>query len=163
MTTKQNGKFFNTLHLFYKGKVVHQQSKAILFVLGDEHKFFTAGKKEDIKTINISGIQIATLICFELRFTELWEQIKGADIILIPAMWGKLRKNHYESLTKALAIANQCYVVASDSSNKDMAKSSAIITPFGHVNINDNKKEISSVYNSKEIKKMRRFINTGIK
>ena len=31
--------------------------------------------------------KIATLICFELRFPALWEQIKGADIILNPAMW----------------------------------------------------------------------------
>ena len=78
-------------------------------------------------------------------------------------MWGKLRKEHYESLTKALTITNQCYVIASDSANKNMAKSSAIISPFGNVSIDDRKNVISSIYDEKEIKKMRRYINTGIK
>jgi len=163
MTTKKDNKYFNTLHIFHKGKIVHQQSKAILFVLDDERKYFTAGNIEDIKIIDISGVKVATLICFELRFVDLWKQIQGADVILVPAMWGRLRKKHYESLTKALAITNQCYVIASDSANKNMAKSSAIISPFGDVTMNDTKKVISSIYNHKEIKKMRRYINTGIK
>jgi len=163
MTTKKDKNYFNTLYIFNKGNIVHKQSKAILFVLNEERKYFTPGNKEDIKIINIDGIKIAALICFELRFIDLWKQIQGADIILVPAMWGKLRKNHFEALTKTLAIVNQCYVVASDSSNKDTAKSSAIISPFGHVTLDDNKKVISSTYDAKEIKKMRRYINVGIK
>jgi omega-amidase len=163
MTTKKNNKYFNTLHIFHKCKIVHQQSKAILFVLDDERKYFTEGDIQDIKIIDIDGIKVATLICFELRFVDLWKQTQGADIILVPAMWGRLRKEHYESLTKALAITNQCYVIASDSANKNMAKSSAIISPFGHVTLDDNKKVISSIYDYKEIKKMRRYINIGIK
>lgn len=162
MTTKVNDKFYNTLYIFYNGIIVHTQSKAILFVLDDERKYFTAGNDEDIKIITIDGVKIATLICFELRFVYLWKQIQGADIILVPAMWGKLRKEHYESLTKALAITNQCYVMASDSANSNMAKSSAIISPFGEVTLDDGKKLITSSYNKKEIKKMRRYINTGI-
>jgi len=163
MTTKKKNKYFNTLHIFHKEKIVHKQSKAILFVLDDERKYFTAGNIKEMKIIDIDGIKVATLICFELRFVDLWKQVQGADIILVPAMWGKLRKEHYESLTKALAITNQCYVIASDSSNKNMAKSSAIISPFGNVTKNDTKKVISSIYDSREIQKMRRYINTGIK
>jgi len=163
MTTKKDNKYFNTLHIFHQGKIVHQQSKAILFVLDDERKYFTAGNRDDIKIIEIEGIKIAALICFELRFVDLWKQVQGANIILVPAMWGRLRKEHYESLTKALAIANQCYVIASDSANKNMAQSSAIISPLGEVTMDDTKKVISSIYNKKEIKKMRRYINIGIK
>ena len=163
MTTKKNNKYYNTLYVFHNGLIVHTQSKLKLFVLGDEKKHFTKGDKKDIKIIEINGIKIASLICFELRFIDLWKQIQGADIILIPAMWGKLRKEHYESLTRSLAISNQCYVMASDSANKHMAKSSAIISPFGDVTMDDTKKVISSIYNHKEIKKMRRYINTGIK
>lgn len=162
MTTKQDNNYFNTLHIFHKGKIVHTQSKAKLFVLNDEKKYFTAGKEKDIKIIKIDGLKIATLICFELRYIELWKKLQGADIILVPAMWGKIRKENYETLTKALAVANQCYVIASDSSNNEMAKSSAIISPFGKVVKNDNKKVISSEYDNKEIKKMRRYLNIGI-
>ena len=163
MTTKKEKKYFNTLHIIYNGKIIHKQSKSMLFVLGDEQRYFTPGDTKDIKILEINGIKIASLICFELRFIDLWKQLQGADIILVPAMWGKLRKDNYEALTKALAITNQCYVVASDSSNKNMAKSSAIISPFGDVTMDDTKKVISTIYNTKQIKKMRRYINTGIK
>jgi len=163
MTTKTADNYYNTLYIFHNGIIVHTQSKAILFVLDDERKYFTAGNIEDIKIIDINGIKIATLICFELRFIDLIKKVQGADIILVPAMWGKLRKEHYESLTKALAITNQCYVIASNSANSNMARSSAIISPFGKVTLDDTKKTILSVYNPKEIKKMRRYINTGIK
>jgi len=163
MTTQNENKYYNTLHIFHKNKIIYTQSKARLFVLGNEQIYFTAGNTEKIKIININGTKVATIICFELRFIDLWKKIQGADIILVPAMWGKLRKAHYESLTKTLAIVNQCYVIASDSANKNMAKSSAIISPFGKVKMDDKRKIISSFYDKKMIKKMRRYLNTDIK
>ncbi len=50
-----------------------------LFPLGNELEYFTAGNEDDIKIIEINGVKIATLICFELRFPRLWEKVKGAD------------------------------------------------------------------------------------
>jgi predicted amidohydrolase len=163
MTTRQNNKYFNTLHIFNKGEIVHTQSKHKLFVLNDESKYFSQGKKEDIKIVEIGGLKIASLICFELRFVDLWKKLQGADIILIPAMWGLLRKENFEALTRALSVMNQCFVIASDSANSDMAKSSAIITPFGNVTKDDDKKIILHDADLKEIKKMRRYMKVGIK
>ncbi|MEA3352795.1 MAG: carbon-nitrogen hydrolase family protein [Campylobacterota bacterium] len=163
MTEKKKNNYLNTLFIFHKGKIVHKQSKNKLFVLNDERHYFTNGNIEDIKIIDIDGIKIAAMICFELRFIELWQRIQGADIILIPAMWGILRKENFETLTKALAVANQCFVIASDSANNDMAKSSAIITPFGNATLDDNKNIIELDADLKEIKKMRRYMNVGIK
>lgn len=163
MTTKKKNKFYNTSYTFYNGKVIHTQSKAELFVLDNEKRYFTSGDKKDIKIFTINGIKIAVLICFELRFVELINKVQGADIILVPAMWGKPRKENFETLTQALAVLNQCYVIASNSANDTMAKSSVIITPFGKVIKNDNKKLITSVYDNKEIKKMRKYLPTTIK
>ena len=162
MTTKKDKKFYNTSYTFYNGKIVHTQSKVELFVLDDEKKYFTPGDKKDIRIFKVNGIKIAILVCFELRFIDLVKKVQGADILLIPAMWGKARKENYETLTQAAAVINQCYVVASNSANDTMAKSSAIITPFGKVLKNDNKKTLTSIYNNKEIKKMRRYLNTRI-
>jgi predicted amidohydrolase len=163
LTTKKKKQYFNTLHIFHKGEIVHTQSKAKLFVLNDERVFFTAGDEKDIKIIDIDGLKVATLICFELRYIELWKKVQGADVILVPAMWGLRRKQNFEILTRALAVANQCFVIASDSANDDMAKSSAIISPFGDVTKDDDKKLILCDANFKEIKKMRRYLNIGIK
>jgi predicted amidohydrolase len=41
------------------------------------------------------------VICFELRFIDFWKKMQGADLILIPSMWGKPRKQNFETLTRA--------------------------------------------------------------
>jgi predicted amidohydrolase len=162
MIIKNKTNFYNTLFVFNKKNIVHTQNKTKLFALGDEHRYFAAGDKKDIKIFEIDGIKIACLICFELRFIELWQEVKGADIILIPAMWGKARTQNYISLTNTLAIVNQCYLIASNSSNTDMAGCSAIIDPFGD-HIKNNQNEINSmVFDKTKIKSMRKYINIGL-
>jgi len=162
LITEKNGKFYNTLHIFNKQELIHTQSKVKLFPLGNEHEYFTAGKEEDIKIIEIDGIKIATLICFELRFPQLWQKIKGADIILNPSMWGVKRKDHYETISKSLALINQCFVIASNSADDNMAKGSAIISPFGNVNKDDEKELLIQEFDLEEIKKVRKYINIGL-
>lgn len=162
MIVIENDAVYNRFFTFYNQQILHTQDKAQLFVLNDEKKYFKAGTTNAIKIFEVNGLKIGVLICFELRFIDLWLQLQGADVILIPAMWGKLRKDHFETLCKALAIANQCFVIASDSANEDMAKSSAVISPFGVVESDDNLERIALKANFSEIKKMRRYMNVGI-
>lgn len=162
MIYTENNQTYNKLFVFDNCKIVHTQSKSELFVLNDEKVYFTSGSYDDIHIFEINGIKFGALICFELRFTAFWEKLKGADIILVPAMWGINRKDHYETLTKALAIANQCFVMASDSANDDMAKASGIITPFGVETRDDTKEVIEADIDFDEIKKMRRYMNVRI-
>ena len=159
---KRDNKVFNTLYIFNNNKIVHIQDKVKLFKFGNEDEYFQAGDINKIKIIDIDGIKVASLICFELRFIDIWQQIKGADIILIPAMWGKLRKQNFESLTNSLAIMNQCYVVASDSSNEDMASSSGIVNPFGIEHRDDLQESLQLEFEVANIKKMRRYMDVGI-
>ena len=160
--TKQNEKYYNTLHIFNNQESIHTQSKMQLFPLGNELEYFTAGNEDDIKIIEINGIKIATLICFELRFPRLWEKVKGADIILNPAMWGLKRKDHYETISKSLALINQCFVIATNSADDNMAKGSGIISPFGNVTRDDNKEIVVEKIDLEEIKKVRKYINIGL-
>ena len=160
--TKKENKFFNTLYIFHHQQIIHIQSKVKLFPLGNELEYFSAGNVEDIKIIEINGIRIATLICFELRFPQLWEKVKGADIILNPAMWGIKRKDHYESISKALALVSQCFVIACNSADENMAKGSAIINPFGIVKKDDKNEIIEDFFDLNEIKKVRTYINIGL-
>lgn len=160
--TKKDEKFFNTLYIFHKQKIVHTQSKVQLFPLGNELEYFSAGDEKDIKIIEINGIKIATLICFELRFPRLWEKVKGADIILNPAMWGLKRKDHYETISKSLALVNQCFVIACNSADDNMAKGSAIISSFGNIIKDDSKEIIKTVFDPIEIEKTRKYIDIGL-
>ena len=150
--------FVNQAVVIHKHRIVHRQEKVKLFSLGDEDLYFEAGKKKKIKPFEIEGVKYALLICFELRFKELWGQIEGADVVLVPSRWGKPRKTHLEVLSRALAVMNQCYVVVSNACDEDMARSSAIISPTGEVTMNDALEAVEGSIDFREIKKMRRYI-----
>jgi predicted amidohydrolase len=160
---ERDGKFYNTAKILHKGEIIHSQDKVKLFKFGDEDKYYEAGDIEKVKIVEINGLRFAILICFEIRFIELWELIKGADIIMIPSLWGKLRKSHYEAITKALAILNQAFVIASNSTQEDMASSGGVITPFGDEYRDDTKEFISLQADLREIKKLRRYMDIGLK
>lgn len=160
--TKKDNEYFNTLYMFNDKKIIHTQSKTKLFPLGNEQEHFKAGDEEDIKIIELNGLKIATLICFELRFPVLWEKIKGADIILNPAMWGLKRKTHYETISKSLALVNQCFLIAANSADENMAKGSAIISPFGNVTKDDEREIVETIIDLDEIKQVRKYINIGL-
>lgn len=159
---KKNGEIFNFVKVFHNGEVVYERAKARLFRFGDEHKYMSEGSDETIETIEIDRIKIAIFICFELRFKELWQKSEGADVIAVPSYWGVLRTEHFKSLTQALAIINQCYVVASDSEDDECTKMSGIITPQGEVKRNGNKPCLEVPYSKKEISLMRRYMDVGI-
>ncbi|SFV75882.1 Aliphatic amidase AmiE [hydrothermal vent metagenome] len=163
MLDTQKNKIYNIAKIFFRGDILYQRAKARLFHLGDEHKYMEEGDDKDIQIITIDGIKIALLICFELRFKELWQKVEGADVIAVLSYWGALRKEHFYTLTKALAIINQCYVLATDARNKDCTKINAIISPQGSIYQDDTKNIITLPFSKKEIKKMRRYLQVGIK
>ncbi len=150
--------FVNQAVVIHKHKVVYRQNKVKLFKLGDEDLYLQAGKEKKIRPFMIDGVKYALLICFELRFKDLWKQIEGADIVLVPARWGLPRKKHLEILPQALAVMNQCYVLLANSSDSDMASSSAIISPNGEVIQDDSKENLEGIVDFREIKKIRRYI-----
>ena len=158
MTIKEDNIFFNRAVVIHKYKVAHQQDKYKLFKLGNEEKYFKAGNEDKIVFFEINNIKYAILICFELRFKELWKQIEGADIVLIPARWGKSRKEHLETLSRALAIMNQCFVVVSNSADDDMAKASAIISPWGDVYADETLELIEKKIELKDVRRVKRMI-----
>lgn len=160
---RQDLDYYNTLYIFHNKKTIHMQSKHKLFPLGDEPANFSSGKLDNMEIININGVKIACLICFEVRFPEYWLKVRGADLILNPSMWGVKRKNHFETMTKALAVANQCYVLTANSANKTMAKGSGIITPWGDEIRDDTLETVSHEMNIDEIKRVRTYIDIGMK
>lgn len=162
MVEKRDDEIFNFVKVFFNGDVVFERAKAKLFRFGNEHKYMQEGDEEDIKIINVDGIKIGILVCFELRFKKLWQKLEGSDVIAIPSWWGVLRTEHFKALTHALAIINQCYVVASDSLNEDCSKMSGIIKPQGDPIRNGNRACLELEYSKKEILTMRRYMDVGI-
>lgn len=163
MIERNDAGTFNVAKVYHGGAVIHTQSKAKLFALGEEDRWFTPGEETGIAIFEVDGIRMGILICFELRFTALWERLRGAEIIFVPAQWGKLRASHFNILGTALAVANQCYVVQSDTANDDTTGMSGIVTPFGEAARNEDEAVLRQDYLPSEVKKMRRYLATGIR
>lgn len=153
----------NFAYVFSDGKLVKKQPKAKLFKFGNEHKYLEAGDEKEITIFEIGGVKIGILICFELRFKHLWMQLEGADIIAVPSWWGRPREQNYTTLTNALGVMNQCYTVCSDNLNEECCAQSGIITPFGVERRNENAAILMQRFDKNEIKKMRRYMDVGIK
>lgn len=159
---KRDDKFYNLAKVFHNEELVYERAKARLFTFGGEDRYFAQGSDEDIDFVVIDGIKIAVLVCFELRFKDLWQKVEGADVIAVPAWWGKIRAKHFQILTQALALINQCYVVGSDSKNQECTQVSTIITPQGEALYNGNKPCLELEYSKHDITLMRRYMNVGI-
>ncbi len=120
------------------GDIVFKQTKVKLFTPTEEDKFFIRGKSRfDIAETSVGSLGM--MICFELRFPNISYTLrkKGVEIILVPAQWGKERKEHLKVLSKARAIENQCFVVVSNTvgriGNIEYAGCSAVYSPWGDV------------------------------
>jgi len=60
--------------------------------------------------------KLGVTICYDLRFPELYQKltfVHGAQVLLIPSAFAmKTGEAHWETLLRARAIENQCYVIA---------------------------------------------------
>jgi predicted amidohydrolase len=93
------------------GSVAAIYRKQRLFAYGGEHEVYTSGDGPVV--VNIEGVRLGLFICFDLRFPELFRAVApDVDASLIIANWPERRRAHWDILTRARAIENQCYVVA---------------------------------------------------
>jgi len=122
---------FNEFLMFDKSGIIYRQNKAILFAPNRENELFYAGETNEIRTFSHENIKFGVLICFEIRFTELWQQLNGADVILVPAMWRKAKSDDFITLCKALALQNRAYVVACSDGGKNELKFHGVFLPNG--------------------------------
>jgi predicted amidohydrolase len=107
-----SGKYFNTLiHISREGILKNSYRKIHPFSFSNEDKHFSPGLEPVISDIN--GWSAGLSICYDLRFPELYRFYgkERAELIIIIANWPDTRIEHWNTLLKARAIENQCYVV----------------------------------------------------
>ncbi len=95
------------------------------------------------RTPVLARTPLATLglsVCYDLRFPELYRQLtfRGATVLLVPAAFTAFTgRAHWETLLRARAIENQCFVVAPNQTGVGPTGAcwghSAIIDPWGTV------------------------------
>lgn len=94
-----------------QGQELATYQKVHPFSFGGEHRRFESG--EGAVCFEWQGFQVAPIICYDLRFPELFRQavLQGAEIFTVVANWPKTRQAHWSVLLQARAIENQAYVI----------------------------------------------------
>jgi nitrilase len=74
---------------------------------------YSAGREPVM--VSIEGWRVGLALCYDLRFPELFRHYsrRGAALFIVPSNFTqRTGKDHWETLVRARAIENQCFVVA---------------------------------------------------
>jgi omega-amidase len=111
-------------------------AKVNLISLLSETRYFAPGTGAEPATIN--GIRIAPLICYDLRFPELFLTVApDVAMFVVIASWPATRQHHWDTLVRARAIENQVYVVGvnrvGSGGGLHFSGGSVIVDPLGNI------------------------------
>ena len=89
----------------------------------------------ELTVIELGGFRFGLLNCYDLRFPEMARALiqAGADSLIISSAWvaGPHKELHWETLLRARAIENTCYVLASNQPPPFSVGLSMIVDPMG--------------------------------
>lgn len=91
--------------------------KRHLFCLGNEGDYVLAGQAR--KVFEINGFRILPQICYDLRFPVFQRNRNDYDVMVNVANWPAARRNVWDTLLKARAMENVCYVLACNRVGED--------------------------------------------
>lgn len=134
-----------SLTLDPSGKELARYCKLHPFTPAGELDNYVRGK--DVVTYEAGGFTIAPMICYDLRFPEIFRRatLKGANLFTVIASWPATRHHHWEKLLQARAIENQAFVIGVNRCGKDPqffhAGGSRIIDPQGNILIEAGEQE----------------------
>lgn len=112
-----NNNYYNRLYWVQPDGVVRWYNKRHLFHMAGEHNTITAGNERVVVSYN--GFRFCLQICYDLRF-PVWSRNKSDyDVLIYVANWPEVRINAWNTLLKARAIENSCYVIGSNRVGKD--------------------------------------------
>lgn len=99
-----------------------------------ESDYVTHGTKLP-PVIEVEGLRVGIANCYDLRFPELFRSLseRGADVISLSAAWvsGAGKEDHWSVLTRARAIENVAWFLASGTVSADTVGLSRVIDPLG--------------------------------
>lgn len=127
------------------GKLDATYTKMHPFTHAEEDRHYIAGEHTSI--FEIDGTPSSVFICYDLRFPEVFRSVaREVSLIFVIANWPTERKDHWETLLKARAIENQCFVVGvnrtgTDGNGMRYPGASCVVDPLGRVVCSGNETE----------------------
>ena len=130
------GSYRNRLY-FVTSEGTSFYDKRHLFTYAGEDQHYVRGEKQVI--VNFRGWRLLLLVCYDLRFPmwSRWGRAGEYDAIIYVANWPDTRQDAWNTLLRARALENQCYVVAVNRVGQERKLSfsggSVVIDPLGKV------------------------------
>jgi predicted amidohydrolase len=134
VAVEDNGRFFNRFYFVSPDGAFRFYDKRHLFTMGGEKERFSAGSERLI--FQYKGFRIMPLVCYDLRFPVFSRAAGQVDLMLYTASWPAPRIAAWDTLLRARAIENQCYVAAANRVGEDPFNNynghSAVIDHYGN-------------------------------
>lgn len=133
---RDDGYAYNTAPVFNrKGELIAHYDKVHLFSPSGEPNYFQNG----ISACNftLDNVPCSIVICYDIRFPEIvrTEMLSGSKLQFVVAQWPETRLLHWDTLNRARAIENQCFLCCTNSVGKagdcKYGGHSAIYGPMG--------------------------------
>lgn len=126
---------YNRLYFTLPGERVEFYDKRHLFRMGEEQNHYLPGQER--KVFYYKGWRICPQVCYDLRFPVWSRNRNDYDLLVYVANWPAARQDAWDTLLKARAIENQCFVVGVNRTGADprvsYAGGSVVFSPKGEV------------------------------
>ena len=103
-----DGTLRNRFYFVTPGGGETHYDKRHLFTYGGEHQRYTAGHERVVTQWR--GVRFLLQVCYDLRFPVFSRNHGDYDCIIYVASWPESRQEVWNTLLRARAIENQCYV-----------------------------------------------------
>ena len=135
--------------------------KRHLFGFAGETEEYVAGERRVVTEWR--GVRILLQVCYDLRFPVFSRNFGDYDAIIYVANWPASRRDVWQTLLKARALENQCFVVGVNRVGSDKAceyqGDSIIINAYGHIiaSCKDGKEDMAvAELDTEELQRFRR-------
>ncbi len=131
----EEGRFFNRCYFVRPDWKMYVYDKHHLFTYSAENEYFTPGDAAVVAKWR--GWRFRLAVCYDLRF-PVWLRNRGDyDALICVASWPDVRRTAWDTLLRARAIENQCYVLGVNRVGKDPTckydGGTVLVNPFGDV------------------------------
>lgn len=164
-TKAEDGTFRNRLYFVKPDGSVSLYDKHHLFTYGGEDKTYTAGQQRTI--IEWHGFRILPLVCYDLRFPVWSRNLPSTkdgsyyDVCIYVASWPSSRQDAWQTLLRARAIENQCYVLGINRIGNDpnctYQGGTQIIDAYGRIFVSCPDNEQSTITATLDMERLQRF------
>lgn len=168
ISTEEDGRFYNRFYFVKPSQngmdnEVHHYDKRHLFTYSGEHLRYSAGNERVI--VEWRGVRFLLQVCYDLRFPIFSrndaEPSAQYDAALYVASWPESRRAPWDTLLRARAIENQCFVCGINRVGNDNAchynGGTAVIDAYGRTIASCNDDEASVITAELDMERLASF------